>query len=180
MKILILISLLFYSGLSFATSKIEGLDIISQTKKTFELKNLKPGFQGTVLIFMSSTCPCSISHAPVIKTLSKEYKDFKFVGMYSFGDKNEVIDYFKSTDLGIPILEDEKHFYADEMRASNTPYALIFNGKGEILYRGGVTSSSTAKSDSIPYLKNALNQIQEKKEVNPTQTRVLGCAIRRS
>lgn len=173
-------SFMVYSLSSFALTKVEGLDIVSQTDKTVELTKLKPGMTGTVLVFVSPLCPCSNSHIATLKNLIHEYKDFKFVGIYSSGDKNEYIEYFKSIDLGIPIIKDEKYTLANELKALNTPYSFVFNPKGEILYRGGVTSSHSAKPDSKQYLKNALNQIREKKEVKPSETRVLGCAIRNS
>lgn len=175
--------LIFASFQSFAVpskgiSKIEGLDIISQTDKTVDLTSLKPDIKATVLVFLSPLCPCSNHHTATLKNLIKDNKDFKFVAMYSSDDTDEYPEYFKSLDLGIPVIKDNHYKYANELKASNTPDAFVINGKGEVLYRGGVTSSSKASADSEQYLKNALNQIREKKEVKPSETRVLGCAIR--
>lgn len=178
MKFLML-AILFTSSVSFAIPKFEGLDIISQETKTLDFANLKEDQKGTVVIFISPLCPCSEAHTDTIKALIKEYKDFKFVGFYSSAEENEEFrEYFKTKDFGIPVFRDTKYTYANELGALATPHAFVVNKKGEVLYKGGVTASSKAKKDSEQLLKNALIQIEQKKEVKPSETRVLGCPIR--
>lgn len=182
MKLLIFF-ILFTSSVSFAIpsklSKIEGLDIISQETKTIDFTDLKKDQKGTVVIFVSPLCPCSDAHTDTIKALIKEYKDFKFVGVYSSAVENEEFrEYFKVKDFGMPVFRDAKYFYANELGALATPHAFVINKKGEVLYKGGVTSSSNAKKNSDQLLKSALIQIEQKKEVKPSETRVLGCPIR--
>lgn len=177
MKILFL-ALLLFSVKTFAIAKIEGLDIISQADQTVDFSKTKEGVQGTVLIFLSPLCPCSEAHTDTIKKLISDYKDFKFVGVYSSDDTDEFREYFKMKDFGIPVIKDNHYAYANELGALATPHAFVINMKGTVLYKGGVTSSSKAKKGSDQLLENALNQIRTKKEVTPSETRVLGCAIR--
>lgn len=177
MKILI-IALLLFSVKTFAIAKIEGLDIISQADQTVDFEKTKEGTKGTILVFLSPLCPCSEAHTDVIKNLIKEYKDFKFVGVYSSDDTDEFREYFKLKDFGIPVIKDNKYSYANELGALATPHAFVIDNKGKVLYKGGVTSSSKAKKGSDQLLQHALDQIRAKKEVSPAETRVLGCPIR--
>ncbi|MES2767597.1 MAG: thioredoxin-like domain-containing protein [Bdellovibrionota bacterium] len=178
MKFILILSLCFGFD-AFAVSKVEGLDIISQEVKVIDFSNLKDSEKGTVVLFLSPLCPCSEAHTGTIKALMKEYKDFKFVGIYSSAEENEEFrEYFRMKDFGMPVLRDAKYTFANELGALSTPHAFVINKKGEILYKGGVTSSSKAKKGSDQLLNTALKQIEEKKEVSPKETRVLGCAIR--
>ncbi len=177
MKIILLVLLLF-SVRTFAIGQIEGLDIISQTHQTVNFLKPKDGIQGTVLIFLSPLCPCSDSHTETIKNLVSKYKDFRFVGVFSGDETGEFREYFKMKDFNIPIFKDNKYAFADELGALATPHAFVINNKGDVIYKGGVTSSSKATKNSEQWLASALDQARAKKQISPSETRVLGCPIR--
>src|SRR5689334_6655432 len=78
----ILASFIFFvqSGLCALPSQISGIDLVHGGKVKMELS--KPRL-GTVIVFLSSKCPCSASHQPALNELAQEFeKDgFRFVGV---------------------------------------------------------------------------------------------------
>ena len=168
----------FLSGSSLACSneKIFGTDLISS-----QAIEAKPGAMGTVVVFMSTHCPCSISHEPVLSKLAQEYKDFQFIGIHSNADENPTLAklHFKEAGLPFPVISDSQYRYADSFGALKTPHAYVIGPKGECLFKGGVDSSREANSKNEAYLKNALDSIKNGKKILVAEARPLGCIIQR-
>ena len=120
--------------------------------------SISPGAKGTVVVFMSAKCPCSNSHVKIMKTLASEFKEFSFVAIHSNSDEDLALskNYFKSIDLPFPTLEDKNGKIADEFKALKTPHAFVINPDGQILYKGGVTSSTHGETADKHFLQDAL------------------------
>lgn len=130
---------------------------------------------------MSTKCPCSNSHVPLIKSLSEQYKDFRFLVIHSNLEesKTEAQSYFKDFSPHIEVLQDEKTKLADLFRAYKTPHAFVFNTSGEVVYRGGVTNSANAPSADRNYLSDVLQDLAVGKQPRLSEGRTLGCVISR-
>jgi hypothetical protein len=158
---------------------------ISQNQKSTAIVSLAPKNElaHQVIVFLSSTCPCSVSHESLLKSLAAEFKqkDFQFFGVLAnqSEDRAGAERHFQSADLGFPILLDLQLRLLKELRALKTPHVFILNSKGETVYRGAVTDSHDAPASSKNYLKTALQQIAQGQAVDPRQTRPLGCLIDR-
>jgi hypothetical protein len=137
--------------------------------------------KGTVVIFLSSLCPCSNGHINYISELSKEFPDVKFIGMHS--NTNESIDtakeYFKSKELPFPVFQDHSTEWADRLKAFRTPHAFLITPEGKVVYQGGVTSSADPKRADSFYLKVTLKKFLAGEEIESSRTRILGCQIAR-
>lgn len=135
----------------------------------------------TVLVFISSKCPCSMSHLDEIKSLASEYPAFRFIAVNSNVDETgeAAKAYFEKQALPFPVLKDEKAALANEFKAVKTPHAFILNAKGERLFQGGVSNSSTFARADHKYLREALEDIQAGREIRTPLARSLGCAISR-
>lgn len=170
--------------LCIALSSNAAFPLKSMGVKTFEgkkIEQLSSGKKGTVVFFLSTTCPCSNSHMNHLNDLSKIYKDFSFVGVHS--DKFQEIEfakkYFKSKAMNFPVLEDSKQVIAGELEALKTPHTFVFNNKNKMVFHGGVTNSSNYGHASKFYLKDALASLNVGKSPEKNFARALGCYIAR-
>lgn len=139
------------------------------------------GKRGMVVIFMSAKCPCSNSHNEEVKSLISDYKEFSFVIVNANADEDRSMakSYFDAIDFPAPVLRDHELKLADHFKALKTPHAFLINSKGDILYRGGVTSSNRAEKADRHFLREALSDIQAGRDVKTKEGRTLGCAISR-
>ena len=157
-------------------NQIHGQNIL-----TGEETDIAPGKKGTVIIFMSITCPCSNSHVPMIKKLADRFKEFSFVAVHSNnGEELEASKaYFKAADLPFPVLQDKKTELADAFKAYKTPHAFLVSADGKILYHGGVTNSNDAPHAEKLFLQDALDDVVNDHPVRVMEGRTLGCVISR-
>lgn len=137
--------------------------------------------KATVLVFLSSKCPCSMSHADEVAKLATEYPEFRFIGVNSNSDESteSARAYFEKQSFSFPILKDDKGLLADEFKALKTPHAFILGPKGQRLFQGGVSNSATFARADRKYLREALEDIKAGGEVRTPLARALGCAITR-
>lgn len=179
MKVLIF-SLLIFGLECFAQDlpAISSTDLI--TGKIFNY-NWSESKKGTVLVFLSSSCPCSHAHIGHLNDLSKTYSEIKFIGVHS--NANESIDvsakYFKSLKLSFPVIQDNLTEWADRLKAYRTPHAFIITSEGKLVYQGGVTSSANPEKADSFYLKVTLKKFLGGEKLESSRTRVLGCQIAR-
>lgn len=75
---------------------------------------------------------------------------------------------------------DEDHIMADAFGAKTTPHVFLFDGSYKLVYKGAIDDNNDAASDvQEPWLKNALNNLANSKEIDPNTTRAIGCSIKR-
>lgn len=167
-----------HSGFSCSTQPISGNDL--RTGEHISV-NPKENSKGTVVVFLSTQCPCSRSHEKVVQALAHEFSELKFVGVHSNQDEKAEISqkYFKEGGFSFPIIQDDKFKIADEYRALKTPHAFIVGPQGECWFNGGVDNSSDAARANQHYLRNALLDLRNGKEPKEKQVRTLGCVIKR-
>jgi peroxiredoxin len=175
-------------GLSLALSskgfcfpkQIGGMDLVRGHSVQVDFKQAR---LATVVLFLSSRCPCSASHQITLEKLSKEFtpQGFRFVGVHSNADEEEGIakEYFKNSGLTFPVIQDRKCGIADALGAFKTPHVFVLGSDGEVLFQGGVDNSHISNQANKHYLKDALALIAEGKKPSQKEVRVLGCEIRR-
>ena len=179
MKMLV-ISVLFLTLQCFAQSlpSINATDLVSGKTLQFSWSESK---KGTVLVFLSSSCPCSHAHIGHLIDLAKIYPEMKFIGVHS--NANETVieseKYFKSLNLPFPVIQDNSSEWADRLKAYRTPHAFVVTSKGELAYQGGVTSSADPEKADSFYLKVTLKKFLAGEKIESSRTRVLGCQIAR-
>lgn len=160
-----------------APPKLEGIDVRTMAPSKLALPAKRP----TVLVFISSKCPCSMSHIPELRSLALEFSDVQFVGIHSNFDESLEIahPYFKSADLSFPILRDEGMKLADHFKAAKTPHAFVIGPDGQVLFQGGVSDSSKFPQADRKYLREALEDLKNQIPIRTKVARALGCAITR-
>ena len=147
-----------------------------------EVRFPNPDKKATVVLFMSSSCPCSESHEKKISRLYQTYsKDgFEFVAVHANQDETleEAQAHFKKAQLPFAIVQDEGAKIANELKALKTPHAYIIQ-KGKIIYEGGVDDSMDAAKSKKEFLETALKEVSQGQSITLAKTRALGCQIKR-
>lgn len=167
------LSLAFCTNLNAA---IKAKEIFSDQER-----EIQAGEKGSIVLFLSSNCPCSNSHMDLIKKLAKDHKEYNFVAVLSGSDevKQNAISYFKNQNLNFPVLRDRDASIADKFKAARTPHAILMDKNEKILFSGGITESSNGIEAKENYLEKAIMQISQGKEVSTTAVRTLGCYLMR-
>lgn len=137
--------------------------------------------RGTVLVFLSSVCPCSNSHVAHLSELSQAFPEIKFIGIHSNADesKETAESYFRKLNLPFPVIQDNQSEWAERLKAYRTPHSYLISPVGDITYQGGVTSSADPKRADSLYLKVTLKKYLAGEKIEGSRTRVLGCQIAR-
>jgi hypothetical protein len=156
-------------------STLESSTLLSGQFKREQVKDLG------VVIFVSHKCPCSNSHLTHLLELHEKYPDVSMVAVQSDFATSETImrEYYHKNLLGLTIVNDRNFKIADELGAIKTPHAYIIDRVGKILYQGGVSNSVDITRAKNFYLRDALQDITEGKEVRRPEARALGCYIQR-
>ena len=80
------------------------------------------------------------------------------------------------------VLLDEKGTVGRLYDAKTTPHMYVIDGKGTLVYAGGIDSVPSADAGDIPgatpYVKNALDELQAGKPVTVASSKPYGCSIK--
>lgn len=168
-----------FSILTFAVPvSLQGEDLVTGKKILVSAEKKKP----MIVVFMSSTCPCSNSHVDELKDLHKTFSDkFNFVVIHSNADepKIESKPYFDKAQFSFPVIEDSQSKVADQFKAQKTPHAFIVLADGHLAYAGGMTDSHDCNRAEKKYLREALIDLAAGRPVRISEARALGCMISR-
>lgn len=158
------------------TGPVQGWDLRAQKNVEVPAPTV-----GRAVVFLSAKCPCSNSHVEHLNELQKKNPKIQFIGVHSNSDesKEDSVTYFSNRGFSFPVLHDVGGKWADELKALKTPHAYLVSPEGEILFHGGVTSSNDANRAKEFFLKNALQDFTDNKEITKKEARALGCAITR-
>lgn len=199
MKKLVLIVIMAFSISAFASngnSKLEIGDkaVLTEVKMTdisgkdISLNEVKKD-NGVLVVFSCNTCP-------FVGKWEGRYPDIK-----AFADKNNVGMVVVNSNYQKRDGEDsmeamKKHaseknynfYYAvdHESRLANafggqtTPHAFLFNSKMELVYKGAIDDNyDSADKVKNAYVKDAISSIASGKEVAISETKPVGCSIKR-
>lgn len=157
--------------------EIHGRDLV--TGKNIDVVNLsgKP----VALVFLSSFCPCSDSHRPELAKLQKDFPNALIIGVNANADE-DLVDakkYFEKSELPFPVIRDPGSKLANEYKALRTPHAFLFSPQGDLIFQGGVSSTSHFEDSAQKYLREALEDVTAGVPVRTAKARPLGCLIER-
>lgn len=176
--ILFLISLVHLPSFSCSTKALSGTDLRTGQWVTVDPKT-KP--KGTVVVFLSAKCPCSLAHEKSLEALAQDFSQVSFVAVHSNKDEDPHFaeKHFQESHFSFPVIQDDNFKLADEFRALKTPHAFIVGPKGECWFNGGVDDSTDSGRAKKHYLKVALLDLKNGNEPREKQVRTLGCIIKR-
>lgn len=142
----------------------------------------------SVYIFLLESCQICQNQTAEINDIYQKYaaSGIEFIGIFPNNEfsTQEGIDSFQTKyGLSFPLKFDPNQEIANQYQASITPEVVVVrNSDQTILYRGKIDNSyervGIRRSVTTEfYLKNALNQILENKEITTPQTSAVGCFI---
>lgn len=172
-----------------AKAPMANMEMKDISGKSFSLETLNAE-NGLLVIFSCNTCPFVIGwedQYPGLKALADEQK----IGMVLVnsnekkreGDDSmtEMVKHAKEAGYTMPYVIDKNNKLADAFGARTTPHVFLFNKDLKLVYRGSINDKYENRSKEAEdfYLEKALKALGTNMEINPKDTRELGCSIKR-
>ena len=111
-----------------------------QTNHRVEVSFRGVELKATVVVFVSSRCPCSHNHVGALNALYRNYhaKGVSFLGVHANADQNDTSDraYFSRRPFEFRVIRDPGLLVA-QLGALKTPHAFVLSPTGQVLFRGG-------------------------------------------
>lgn len=138
-----------------------------------------PGVEGTVLVFLSSVCPCSRGHEPSLRDLARDFPQFRFVGLVANPeeDRAAIVEHFSKAKLPFFLAADFDQQQARRWGALKTPHVFVIDRHGNERYRGGVDNSHQVEKATAFYLRDALTSLHTGQPIATPESKPLGCPI---
>ena len=96
-------------------------------------------------IVLSTECPVSQQIIPTINDLKKNYRNVKFVAVFTAWDNRYEINSFKKKyKLTTAIIHDKKHKLINSLSASITPEAFLFTDTKQLIFHGVINDQFIA------------------------------------
>lgn len=139
--------------------------------------------KATVFLFIACQCPISNAYAPRMTRLAGRYgpRGVLFLGVYSNRQEGraEIAGNAREHSLAFPVIRDADAALAELIGAKMTPEAIVADASGAIRYRGRIDDNVLTTQVRSSDLRAALDAVLDGKAVARSETRVVGCAIRR-
>lgn len=141
-----------------------------------------------IIIFSCNHCPYVQAYEDRIKLIQNEYssKDVQIVAISSNDSEKYPEDSFEQMKVrsqekkfNFPYLYDEDQSVAKAFDATHTPEVFVFDENRKLAYHGKI-DDNWQEPDRVNnlYLKDALDEILEGKEVSIPETYSIGCTIK--
>lgn len=150
---------------------------------------------GLLVIFSCNTCPF------VVGKQDSEGWQGRYNEIFELAKKNEIggilinsnaakrdkgdsfqdmVRQVQNNRYQVAYVLDENHLMADAFGAKTTPHVFLFDGNYKLVYKGAIDDNNDSSTEvTEPWLKNALKDLAESKEIEPNTTRAIGCSIKR-
>jgi len=144
---------------------------------------------GILVLFSCNTCPFVMQWEGRYPDL-KAWADKNKVGMVVLNSNHQKHDsdesleamrtHAKGKGYNFYYLLDKESAVANAFGGQTTPHAFLFNSKMELAYKGAIDDSYKSAEDvKQPYLKDAISNLSGGKEIVVTETKPVGCSIKR-
>jgi peroxiredoxin len=170
----------------------------AQSLSDFSLKNVVDAKQislkdfsdakGLVIIFTSVACPFDGYYGNRLKQLQNEYSGklpILLVNSYTEAPEAEewMLKTAQANGLTLPYLSDKDQVLMTQLNAQRSPEAFVLknnNGQFAVAYHGAIDDNAQAENGvKQSYLKEAMENLLNGKNVVQVSTRPVGCYIRK-
>ncbi|MFN5415725.1 MAG: redoxin domain-containing protein [Flavobacteriia bacterium] len=153
------------------------------------------GKKGLLVVFSCNTCPFVVGNEN-FAGWEKQYNE-----IYDLAQKLEINmilvnsneakrdgddsfdkmkEHAKELNYKMPYLVDENSQLANEFAAKTTPHAYLLDSSLKLVYKGSIDNSwDTKKTETLSYVKNALQELKENKTITTNKSEPRGCSIKR-
>ena len=172
------------------SDKIPEIDFeLESVNKEWMTINSQVGDNGLLVIFTCNTCPFVVMWEDRYKLIEQivEENNIGLVYINSNYKKRKGDDSFenmqkhaKKMDYQFPYLLDEKSKLANLFGAKTTPHIFLFNNKNTLVFKGAIDDNyKDIKKVEKFYLKDAIKQLASGSEITISETKAVGCSIKR-
>jgi peroxiredoxin len=162
-------------------SETENFKLSDSTGTEKNLNDLK-GKNGTILVFLSIQCPVVKGYNERLNKLSEDYaaKGINLVGINSnFTETPEKIKKHTADNYKFAVLIDKGNVVADKFAAYATPEIFFLDKDNKLAYHGGIDNDRSGENVTNNFLRDALDANLAGKVIAKTETRAIGCTIKR-
>lgn len=162
-------------------------NLIGVDNKNYSLKSFRDK-KILIVIFSCNHCPYVQAYENRIIEIQKDYKDkgVQIVAINSNDDINypedsfdEMIKRSKQKKFNFPYLRDETQEIAKSYGASHTPEIFLFDESRKLRYHGKIDDNwKEPEKVKNTYLRNAIDEVLQGKEVSIPETFSIGCTIK--
>lgn len=156
--------------------------------ETITLGNVR-GPNGLLVIFSCNTCPWVKKWEDRYNPISNMAEQ-RGIGMVALnpneayrgnGDSFEdMVKRAKEEHYSFFYAVDKNHKLADAFGASRTPEVFLFDKDMKLVYHGAIDDNAqSVENVENAYLKQAISNLANKKDISPANTKSLGCSIKR-
>ena len=156
--------------------------------KTITLKDARKE-NGLLVMFSCNTCPVVINNQARTVAISKFALDQQIgvillnsnEGNRDGADSPEAMkNYADNQQYNWYYAIDKNNELADAFGAKRTPECFLFDKNGKLVYHGAIDDNPQDESNSKrQHLKEAITEMNSGKPVSVTETRSVGCSIKR-
>lgn len=172
------------------SDKIPEIDFeLESVNKEWMTINSQLGDNGLLVIFTCNTCPFVVMWEDRYKLIEQivEESNIGLVYINSNYKKRKGDDSFenmqkhaKKMDYQFPYLLDEKSKLANLFGAKTTPHIFLFNNKNTLVFKGAIDDNyKDIKEVEKFYLKDAIKQLASGSKITTSETKAVGCSIKR-
>jgi len=171
-------------GSSIPLANIKMMDI---SGKMISLNDVKME-NGLLVNFSCNTCPWVVAWQNRYNALAEESNKNK-IGFITVNpnaairDRGEGLsdmrEFAKKNGHDFLYALDKDSKLAEAFGATKTPHIYLFNGDGNLVYRGAIDDNARKpKKVKNKYLFDAINAVASGKKIDFAETKALGCAIK--
>lgn len=144
--------------------------------------------EGAVIIFTSNACAFDNYYVQRIKNLAADFSDkLPILLVNSSVEPTESISAMtsrsKQNGWNLPYLADKDQQLMNALGATKSPEVFLLKKNGNnysVVYRGAFDDNPQVEADvDQHYLKTALENFLSRQAIEPTETRPVGCTIRK-
>ena len=164
------------------------LKMLSTDGSQYNLNDVKKE-NGILVVFTCNTCPFVVMWEDRYLLLEKICSENN-VGMVYVNSNEKKRDgddsieemrlHSKKINYKAPYIVDKNSELANAFNAKTTPHIFLFDSKDKLSYSGSIDDNyESAKDVSSFYLKDAILQMSNNKEITLKSTKPIGCSIKR-
>jgi peroxiredoxin len=168
-------------------SQAPDFNLVGVDGKNYSLKSFSDR-QALIVIFSCNHCPYVQAYEGRIKQIQDDFRDrgTAVVAINSNEDKGYPEDSFENMKkrsngqkFNFPYLRDEDQSVARAYDATHTPEIFLFNKDRKLAFHGKIDDNwqETSKVQNH-YLRNALDELLDGKEISVPETFTIGCTIK--
>lgn len=142
--------------------------------------------RASVFVFLLPDCPACESYSLTLNQLSEKYRSsgIIFYGVFAgnYNTSEEMKTYQSNYHIRFMLLTDPEKELVKSLGAKITPEVFVVSETGHTLYRGRIDDWMYAVGKKKPAitsheLGNALNAIENNRQIKVSETRAIGCII---